>query len=451
MPSGQFTDKVTDNVVVLPGPGRTNLALTAEEERMLAGAYGEGVALAMRVIVGLGRISGAPRLVEITSAHVDSCLYHGRVSLDFADRLVGLGASVRVPTTLNVGSVDLLHPGLVRSETAQQRQTLAGGRRLMSAYLELGCTATWTCAPYQLPGRPALDEHVAWAESNAVVFANSVLGARTDRYGDFVDICAAITGLAPYAGLQTEDARRGTVVFDCRPLGHAFLASELAYPLLGHHVGSLAGAENPVLVGLPGDVGEDSLKALGAAAASSGEVALFHAVGVTPEAPTLERALHGLAPLRAHEVTLPTMRATRAELSTFGSGRLDAVSIGTPHASYAECESLAGLLRDGPPIHDGVAFYLSTGRATRARAERSGVLQVIESAGVTVVVDTCTYVTSILSPAARRVMTNSAKWAYYAPGNIDVAVVLGSTRECVESARLGRVALDDALFAEELG
>ena len=405
-----------------------SLYLTADEEEMLGGQGGDGVALAMRVIVGQARISDAPRLVEITSAHVDSCLYHGQVSLDFAHRLADLGAKVRVPTTLNVGSMDLLHPGLVRD-----RDLATAGRELMSAYVALGCTPTFTCAPYQLPNRPGLGEHVAWAESNAIVFANSVLGARTDRYGDFLDICAAITGRAPYAGLQTTEARRGTVVFDCRPLGR-FLESELAYPLLGHHVGSVVGAEIPVLVGIPVDVGEDELKAFGAAAASAGGVALFHAVGVTPEAPA---EVEGL-PVR--EVDLATLREVRRTLSTFTSGELDAVSVGTPHASYGECARLADLVGNGPALK--VPFYLSTGRATRARAAETGVLQVLEGAGVTVVVDTCTYVTSILAPGWKNVMTNSGKWAHYAPGNINVSAVLGSLEECVASARAGRVVLD---------
>ncbi|TCC33742.1 aconitase X [Kribbella sindirgiensis] len=400
------------------------LHLTAVEEAMLGGQEGDGVALAMRVIVGQARISDAPRLVEITSAHVDSCLYHGQVSLDFAHRLVDLGARVRVPTTLNVGSTDLIHPGLVRDH-----ELAAAGRELMAAYVDLGCTPTFTCAPYQLPNRPAFGEHVAWAESNAIVFANSVLGARTDRYGDFLDVCAAITGRAPYAGLQTPEARRGTVVFDCRALGEF---SDLTYSLLGHHIGSVVGAEIPVLLGIPADASEDDLKALGAAAASAGGVALFHAVGVTPEAPMTVEGL----PVRV--VDLETLHRVRRELSTVAS-ELDAISIGTPHASYAECVRLSELVV-GPALK--LPFYLSTARATRERLAESGVLQVLEAAGVTVVVDTCTYITAILSPTWKHVMTNSGKWAHYAPGNVNVSAVLGSLAECVASARAGHLVLD---------
>jgi predicted aconitase len=403
-----------------------SLHLTAEEEAMLGGRDGNGVALAMRVLAGQARISAAARLVEITSAHVDSCLYHGQVSLDFVHRLVDLGARVRVPTTLNVGSMDLIHPGLVRDSA------LAGaGRELMTAYVGLGCTPTFTCAPYQLPNRPGLGEHIAWAESNAIVFANSVLGARTDRYGDFLDICAAITGRAPYSGLQTDEARQATVAFDCRPLGD-YLQEELCYPLLGHHIGSVVGTEIPVLLGLPPDVTEDRLKALGAAAASAGGVALFHATGVTPEAPS------DPSDLLTHKVHLSTLQAVRRTLSN-SSGSLDAVSVGTPHASYEECVQLADL------VHNKrlkLPFYLSTGRATRDHAANTGVLAKLETAGVTVVVDTCTYVTAILRPETKTVMTNSGKWAHYAPGNINVTAVLGSLRECVASAEAGSVVLD---------
>src|SRR5437773_8875509 len=185
------------------------LALTAEDRSKLGGEPGDAMALAMRIVVEMAGISRAERLIDISSAHVDSCLYHGRAGLDFAERLLAGGARVIVPTTSNVSSLDLLHPGLMRLDA--DTATLA--RRLVDAYVAMGCRPTWTCAPYQLPDRPTFGEHVAWAESNAIVFANSVLGARTDRYGDFIDICAAITSPVPDAGLHRTDQRRGQVLF----------------------------------------------------------------------------------------------------------------------------------------------------------------------------------------------------------------------------------------------
>ena len=338
---------------------------------MLDGEAGAGTALAMRLVVGMARVLGASSLVEIRSAHVDSCLYHGAAGLDFARRLVDLGASVRVPTTLNVGSVDLLHPGLVRTTTEHEREVVTNGRALMEAYRSLGCQPTFTCAPYQLPGRPGLGEHVAWGESNAIVFANSVLGARTDRYGDFLDIAAALTGRAPYAGLHRSERRRGELVFDCTRLPDRVLRSDLAYPLLGYLVGAQARTRVPVITGWPDDVTEDQLKGFGAAAASSGGVALFHAVGVTPEADTLETALDG-QPADTVLLSVDDLVGARAELCTVSDGPLDAISIGTPHASYAEAVRLAELLDGGRPLHPSVACYLSTGRTVLTRLREDG-------------------------------------------------------------------------------
>jgi predicted aconitase len=410
------------------------LALTAEEQRMLDGDAGPAVAMAMRIVTGLGRVVGAERLVEIGSAHIDGCLHHGQAGVDFAERLVELGGAVAVPTTLNVGSLDLLHPELVRTDAA----TSSAARRLMDAYRALGAWPTWTCAPYQAGHRPKLGEHVAWAESNAIVFVNSVLGARSDRYGDFLDICAALTGRAPYAGLHLDAHRRGEVVFDLRGLPDAVLGSDLLYPVLGHLVGARAQTRVPVIVGLPADAGEDDLKALGATAASSGGVALFHAVGVTPEAPTLEAALHGGPAEEQHVVTAEDLRGSRAALCTAAPGaRLDAVSLGTPHFSVAEFAQLAAALGGGEGFASGVDFYVSTSRDVLARARAN--VEACEAAGVTIVVDTCTYVTPILEPGTRVVATSSGKWAWYAPANLGVDVVLGSIDECVAWARAGRV------------
>ncbi len=409
---------------------------------MLHGGHGEGVAMAMRVVVGLADVRGASRLVEVSSAHVDGCLYHGRVGLDFARRLVDLGARVTIPTTLNVGSMDLLHPDLVRDDTPEQREVRTEGRALMDAYVELGARPTWTCAPYIVDARPAFGEHVAWAESNAIAFANAVLGARTDRYGDFLDICAAITGRAPYAGLHTDEARLGQVLLDCTAIPEHVLSSDLAGPLLGYLAGLRAGTRVPVLVGMPPTTSEDQLKAFGAAAASSGGVAMFHVVGVTPEAPTVETALGGRPPHETHRLTPEDLMAARAELSTAEGERLDAVSLGTPHASIDEVAEVAALLAGGSPVAPGVQVYLSTARSVLAEAERLGHVAVLEAAGVQIVVDTCTYVTPVLGDDVRVAMTNSGKWAHYAPANLGIDVVLGSLAECVASARAGRVVLD---------
>ena len=412
--------------------------LMPDDRAMLDGERGEAVALSMRILVEMAEIWEAARLIDIKSAHVDSCLYHGQAGLDFAERLVGGGARVAVATSLNVSSLDLLHPELVRLDAA----TAAHARRLMDAYVAMGCRPTWTCAPYQLPDRPAFGEHVAWAESNAIVFANSVLGARTNRYGDFIDICAAITGRAPLAGMHLDEHRRARTVFRLEGIPERLLHDEVTPTCVGHLVGKSTGTAVPAIVGLPPGTGEDRLKALGAAAASSGAVAMFHAVGITPEAGTLEAALGGERPDSEVTISAADLRAARDELTTVGSGPIAAVSVGTPHLSAGELHRLTALVAEARPI---VPFYANTGRGVAASTE----VNTLTRAGVTVVTDTCTYITPIIHDVDGPVMTNSAKWAWYAPANLGFDVVFGSLEECVRSAGLGRVWRDPALWGDD--
>ena len=419
------------------------LRLAESDTATLAGERGDAARLAMRILVRMAEVSGADHLIDVASAHIDSCLFHGQAGLDFAERLAHAGARVSVPATLNVSSLDLLHPGLYRGDARTARLA----RRQMDAYVAMGCRPTWTCAPYQLPERPLRGQHIAWAESNAIVFANSVLGARTERYGDFIDICAAITGRVPCAGLHRGENRRGDVVFDCGKIPQRLFSSDAFYPVIGHFIGQHTGRSIPVLDGLPPDIDEDRLKAIGAAAASSGAVAMFHAVGSTPEASSLDAALQGRPARRTVTVTAALVRDARDELSTRNEGPLIAVSLGTPHFSLAEFAALMPLL-DGVRFAAGLDVYVSTGRATLADVESRGWARTLREAGVTIVVDTCTYITPILRRTQGTVMTNSAKWAYYAPGNLGVDVAFGSMEECIASAGLGRITRDERLWAD---
>ena len=412
----------------------STLDLTDEQAGGLSGARGPGIQRAMRIIVALAHAAGATRLIPVTRAHVDGVLYHGRASQDFVDWLTSADARVAVPTTLNVAALDLLHPGLFRgSETEAD-----AGRRLVDGYLRLGCLPTMTCAPYQAQDRPALGEDVAWAESNAIVFVNSVLGARTSRYGDFSDVAGAIAGCVPYAGLHRPEARLASLVVDLDDATTAMLADESDFGALGLVVGDLAAGRVPVLVGLPGSTSEDDLKALGAGAASSGSVAMFHAVGITPEAPTLDAAIgrdHEPATVR---VDAARLRAATARLATAPDGPIDAVSLGTPHFSVREFGKVRDLLGEVPG-RMRVACLIWTSRGVRAEMTALGWLDDLTAAGVTVVTDTCTYVSQILHRPDGITMTNSAKWAFYAPANLDARVVYGSLRDCVASAKAGRV------------
>ncbi len=397
----------------------------------------------MRLVVRAAEVTGANRLIDITAAHVDSCLYHGEASVDFVDRLVDGGARVTVPTTLNVGAVDLLHPELNRGDP----EVAARGRLLMDRYRALGARPTFTCAPYQLAAsRPALGEQVAWGESNAIAFCNSVLGARTNRYGDFFDIAAAITGRVPDAGLHRTDARRATLVLRLADdVPDRLRASDALAPVLGIVLGRRAASAVAAIDGLPPRQPEDRLKAIAAAAASSGSVAMFHVVGSTPEAPTLEAATHG-RPAPVEDVSLSELRATRESLSSRASGSLAAVSLGTPHASLAELERYA-LLLDGRRAT--IECLVSTGRDVLADAEERGIAGRLRDAGVELLADTCSYIAPVLRNASGPVMTDSAKWAWYAPGNVGTQAVFASTEECIESAVAGRVIRDEGVWRGE--
>ncbi|MFV1991620.1 MAG: aconitase X, partial [Acidimicrobiales bacterium] len=296
------------------------LVLTDADRSMLRGESGDGHALAMRVVTRTAQAMAAESLLDIVGAHIDSCLDHGQAGLDFAELLARDGSQVRVPATLNVSSLDLLHPELYRGGSAKADRA----RRLMGYYEQMGCRPTWTCAPYQAGTRPGFGQHVAWAESNAIVFANSVLGARTHRYGDFLDICAAVTGRAPAAGLHLDENRLAQVVVDTSGLPPRLFDVDAFYPVVGHFMGGAVGQRLPVLVGLPPGLSEDRLKAIGAAAASAGSIGMFHCVGSTPEATDLDEAAGGRG-LRVIVVSLAMIQSARDALSTTRSTDLGIV------------------------------------------------------------------------------------------------------------------------------
>lgn len=421
-----------------PKPARSPF-LSPDERAMLEGVAGPAVALATRIVVRMAEVLGAADLVKIASAHIDGCLYHGDGGVAFAERLVQLEGSVRVPSTLNVGALDLLHPDRVRAPSRRREMAL----RQMRAYEALGCRPTWTCAPYQAGHRPRRGEHVAWGESNAVAFANSVLGARTNRCGDFMDICCALAGRAPRTGLHLDEERRATVVVDTGAIAPELKRRDVFYPVLGSWLGRVAADRVAVIAGLPQSSTEDQLKALGAAAASSGAVGLFHVEGATPEAPTLDAALGGRPPQAILKPQPAELRQVRDALSTTSAGSIDAVALGSPHFSLREFADLEALL---PATPFAVPFYVCTGRHEHARLREAGRLESLEASGVQIVVDTCVVVTPIL-PAQRGVlMTNSGKFAHYTPANTGYGVVYGSLEDCVASAARGRVVRDESLW-----
>ena len=415
------------------------VTLTDEERALAAGALGDAAAMSLRIVAETARLMGAPRLIPVASAHIDGALYHGDSGTLFAEKLVEGGAKVAVRSTLNVGAIDLV--GCSRQRLPPAERDMA--KRMMKAYEAMGCEPTWTCSPYQAGHRPELGADVAWGESNAVVFCNSVLGARTNRYGDFLDIACAIAGRAPDYGLHRTENRRAVAVADVSGLSAELRQSDVFYPVLGTWFGLEMGTSIGVVDGLQGRANEDNLKAFGAASASSGGVGLFHIAGVTPEAPTVEAATQGIAPERTIRVTPEMVLGALKRLSTTSGDGIDAVAIGSPHLSIDEMRALHTLINGRKLV---TPLYACTGRHVIRAIEADGTRSALEALGVTIVADTCVVVTPILPEGGGVLMTNSGKFAHYAPGNTGYAVQYGSFRDCVESAVAGHLVREDTIW-----
>ena len=421
------------------------MELTATEQAMLAGENGPAVQTAMRIVVKMGDLFGAPRLIPVSRAHIDSGIYEGQSGLDFVEMLLAKGGKVAIPTSMNVVSLDL--------ERWQQNSRVplsfaTPARRLAEMYLKMGVKPTFTCAPYQLKeSTPHFGEQIAWAESNAVAFVNSVVGARTNKYGDFFDICLALTGRVPAYGLHLDENRRGQLSLRLKDVPPALLRQDAFYQILGYLIGRLCGTGVPVIEGIPPSVTEDQLKALSAAAASSGSVSLFHVIGITPEAPDLATAFNGNAPLETIEIDMPMLRQARQELSVNpgGGDRPDVIALGSPHFSLPECMQLAKLI-ENRKVAPGIEFFVATNRVVYASLAERGLLEKLADFGANITQDTCVVVSPLIKPDAELLMTNSAKYAYYAPGKLNMPVVFGTLAECVDSAVAGRLIRDDSLW-----
>lgn len=409
-----------------------NIELSNRDNAILGGAHGRAAQAAMRIILRMAAIEGSLRLIDITQVHIDGCVYTGPGSLRFAETLRDWGGKVVVPTTLNSISVDQ------RRWRAQGVPSAFGeaAEKLATAYTDMGALPTFTCAPYLLSSAPERGEQVAWAESNAVVYANSVLGARTMKYPDFLDICIALTGRAPQGGLHIENNRLASLCVEL-PLFEEGDVDDSFYPLLGYHLGGIAGSRIPVVVGL--DVlrpSTDNLKAFGAAFATTASAPMFHIVGVTPEAATLQDAIGEREGVETIRLELEQLEPVWRTLNTAKENApVDLISLGNPHFSLAEMRRLAGLCR-GRIKHDGVAVMVTCGRATYGLADQAGLINELRQFGVEIITDTCWCMIGepVIPSTASTIMTNSAKYAHYGPGLTGKRFCFGSLERCVDAA-----------------
>jgi predicted aconitase/predicted aconitase with swiveling domain len=410
-------------------PAIAHLDLEDEDRAMLEGRDGIAVRQAMRIIVAMAAQQGASALIDITQGHIDGCIYASPANLTFAEKMADMGGRVRVPTTMNAISVDKAH------WRAQGVPDDFGdpAARLADAYVRMGCRPTFTCSPYLLDSAPSAGESIAWAESNAVIFANTVLGARTAKHPDFLDLCIALTGRAPLSGVYLEENRRPQRIVDVAlPEG----INDAFWPLVGYLAGKAAPDCIPLLRGLgSAKPSRDDLKALCAAFGTTSAAPMLHIEGVTPEA--------GLTPIDTADTVTISLADMAAGWSLLNEGpeEVQLVAIGSPHASLEECHALAAEFA-GRRRHADVAVIVTAGQQVIDAAGQDGTLQSLHGSGVQVLPDLCWCSISepVFPTKTRALMTNSGKYAHYGPGLSGRAVRFGSLADCVESALTGRVA-----------
>lgn len=306
----------------------------------------------------------------------------------------------------------------------------------------MGAQPTFTCAPYQLDSAPKYGDQIAWAESNAVVYANSVLGARTMKYPDFLDIAIALTGRAPKGGPHVQINRLASVIVEIPKFSPEEIDDSF-YPLLGYQVGTLSTSEIPVVVGAESFAPtQDDLKAFGAAFATVSSAPMFHIVGVTPEAPNLEAVIAKGSTVRSIRVQHGDLIRCWDSLNSAPRGQsVDLISLGNPHFSLSEIETLAELCKDRTK-DSRVAVMITCGRATYASACRAGLVNELEIFGAQFITDTCwCMITEPTIPqSTNAIMTNSGKYAHYGPGLTGKNFYFGGLVRCVEAACGGNYA-----------
>ncbi len=394
--------------------------LTAEEQEMLSGEKGPAVQKAMEIVVALAKIYGAKRLVPVKSVNVSGVSYKnlGDAGIGFLNEWAGLGAKVSVPTTLNPAGMDLVDwkkQGVPKDFAEKQE-------KVIDAFARMGIPKTCTCTPYLIGNLPKKGDHIAWGESSAVCYANSVIGARTNREGGPSALAAAICGRTGEFGYHLDKNRMANVVVEVG----CPMEKDSDFGALGQIIGKQLKNDVPYFKGIKA-ASNYQLKALGASLAAWGGVALFHVDGITPEAKEKNMVAEG-----AQTIAVESLKEAYDAMNT-GSDIIDFVSIGCPHASVSEIRAVADRVR-GKKLK--ATLWVTTARATKEKAPDA--VRAIEDAGGLVLADTCVVVSPIRSMGYKHLATNSGKMAYYSPNYCGVTVRFGTMEQCLQAAVSGR-------------
>jgi predicted aconitase len=408
--------------------------LSKEEEKILDGESGTALQNAMQILVAIGDIYGAERLIPISSAHLlTSYKSHEIFGIEWIEGFVEKGARAHpnVMVTTNPGSVDLER----WREMEVSEDLVRYQARLNECYIRLGAVPLSSCIPYLLGNIPLYGEHYSWSGSSGQVFANSVLGARGNREGGIQSVASAIVGKTPLYGLHLEENRFGNVLVKLEGLDFKNL-SPTDYAAIGYYVGKSIVDKIPVFVGGPNYMTLEQLRSIAYSVATAGSVPMFHWVGVTPEAKTLEIAFGHQKPEEKLTVGLLEAKKTYEELTTTGKCKVDAVIFGCPHCTINEIKEIAFLLK-GRRIRKDVKLWVGTSMQVREVAKRMGLTDIIERAGGMVIADTCcgpSIPLEYVKSGIKVVATNSIKTAFYVPGTCKADVILLKTKDCIDLA-----------------
>ena len=401
--------------------------LTNEEQRMLDGEYGDVVKKSMKILVTLGKIYGAEKMIKINNVHSPGVSYRvaGDAGLNYVKEASEDSVFI-VPTTLNTIGIDSENwekIGFDKEFSLKQIEMLDYYRK-MEAY------STYSCTPYLNGNIPLKGEHVAWGESSAIAYVNSVIGARTNREGGPSALAAAITGRVPAYGYHLDVNRKGSIVFDIE----FELTDDSDFALLGYYAGSITKSLVPVFRGINKTPTLENLKSLSAALASSGAVALFHVVGVTPEAPTFESVVDiNNKEIKYYSYSLEDKKDTMKKFTL--EGEVDFVVIGCPHCSIVELEDISKLLENKKIRSD---VWICTSRQIKSLSDKMGYTKIIEESGAVIVCDTCPILCPTSSKGYKKIATNSAKLAHYAPGLWNVETGIKNLKDCIDVALTGK-------------
>lgn len=397
------------------------MKLTKDEQAMLDGKYGEGTQLAMRVLVAIGEAYDAPYMVPVTRAH--AALSNQEADLWFAERLAAGGATCRVRPTVNPS----FNWTACEEFTTVEAEDLAIVKRTHAAYTKLGAIMTYDCTPYLERNVPRFGEIISFSESSATPFVNSVYGARTNREAAQSALCSAVTGVTPYYGFLLDENRAGDVLVHVE----AELKDDFDYQMLGYFAPRKTGFAVPVFEGITNPT-KEALMNLGAQLNTGGNVALYHIVGFTPEAPTREAAFHGRTPQKEVVITRADLDAMREELSAPG-GKIDFALYGCPHFTIDQVTTIAELVA-GKKL--AVPLFVMTSSLTKNLAQKMGYDAIIREAGGYIIDDTCMDQPCWKFLYGKKGITDSPKCAYYTKRR-QMEFVIAPLKASVEAALVG--------------